>query len=681
MKSTNGSAFLNRGCRDASHATESVNTERTVMLVGKPNVGKSVLFGRLTGHYASVSNYPGTTVDIARGTFAAGGSSWRVLDTPGMYSLTPISEEERVARDLLRDTQADAVVQVADAKNLEMVLPFTLQLIDAGLPVILVLNMMDEARSLGLQINAEQLQRRLGIPVLPATATSGEGVDELLNLLADGRQLGSASPARTPAVDYGKDIEEAIEAVRSMVPSGCGTAESGCGFSPRTRAVLLLKGDEAALSRLRECDEEAARELSAFRSEFEGKTGGKPAFAMAVEERRAAAELSGNVLEKRSAGRRFRERLGRLSMHPATGIPLLLAVLYFGFYRFVGVFGAGTVVDYLEATLFGEILNPLFVSISEQAVPWPVIRELFTGEYGILTMGLKYAVAIILPVVAFFFIVFSVIEDSGYLPRLAMLLDRIFKKIGLSGRAVIPMVLGLGCSTMATMVTRTLASKRERVIATLLLALAVPCSAQLGVMLAILSGTGAALWVWLTAVALLFLVVGRAASVLMPGRAPTFYMEIPPLRLPRIGNVLSKTYTRVLWYLREIVPIFLIASFLLWLGEITGVFGAVIELLSHPLKLMGLPPEAGTVFLFGFFRRDYGAAGLYELASQGVLTGAQVTVAAVALTLFLPCIAQFLMNIKERGLKTGLAISGIVLGLSFTAGIVLHNLFTLAEAL
>jgi ferrous iron transport protein B len=200
-------------------------------------------------------------------------------------------------------------------------------------------------------------------------------------------------------------------------------------------------------------------------------------------------------------------------------------------------------------------------------------------------------------------------------------------------------------------------------------------------MLAILSGTGAAIWIWLATVAILFLVVGRVASLLMPGRAPTFYMEIPPLRMPRLGNVLNKTYTRVFWYIREIVPIFLIASTLIWLGQITGVFGMLIQLLSHPLRLMGLPAEAGTVFLFGFFRRDYGAAGLYELAANGVLSSAQITIAAVALTLFLPCIAQFLINIKERGIKTGLAISGVVLGISFLAGVVLHQLYRIGGAL
>jgi ferrous iron transport protein B len=680
MQTTTKPAPAAGSCHGAAQLFDTDKAQGTIILAGKPNVGKSVLFGRLTGHYTSVSNYPGTTVDIARGSLMAAGKEYRLLDTPGIYSLSPLSEEERVARDLLRETPAQLVVQVADAKNLELVLPFTLQLIDAGLPTVLVLNMMDEARSHGLRIDARRLSEELGIPVVPTTATSGEGVDELLRLIAEEYATDARSSADSqvadapPAVRYSDAIEKAIAELEHLA-AGDGS------FSARAEAILLLRGDEGSLRRLWERDEAAGRRLAELRERLERELGSKLAFALAVEERRIATDIAQKVFTKGQGGRRIRERLSALTMRPLTGIPILMLVLYFGFYRFVGVFGAGTVVDYLEATLFDEILNPFFTAISQQTIPWPVIQQLFTGEYGILTMGLKYAIAIILPVVAFFFIIFSIIEDSGYLPRLAMLLDKIFKKIGLSGRAVIPMVLGLGCSTMATMVTRTLGTRRERVISTLLLALAVPCSAQLGVMLAILSGTGAAIWIWLATVAILFLVVGRVASLLMPGRAPTFYMEIPPLRMPRLGNVLNKTYTRVFWYIREIVPIFLIASTLIWLGQITGVFGMLIQLLSHPLRLMGLPAEAGTVFLFGFFRRDYGAAGLYELAANGVLSSAQITIAAVALTLFLPCIAQFLINIKERGIKTGLAISGVVLGISFLAGVVLHQLYRIGGAL
>jgi len=365
-----------------------------------------------------------------------------------------------------------------------------------------------------------------------------------------------------------------------------------------------------------------------------------------------------------------------MTMNPLTGLPILLLVLYWGLYKFVGKFGAGTVVDFLEGSIFEEYLNPFIVKGAEYIIPWPVLQDLFTGEYGMITLGFRYAVALILPIVTFFFIFFSIIEDTGYLPRLAMLIDRIFKKIGLSGRAVIPMVLGFGCATMATMVTRTLATKRERIIATILLALAVPCSAQLGVMLALLSSRPKATFLWAGIIGCVFLFVGFLTSRILPGERPSFYMEIPPLRLPKFSNIISKTYVRVKWYFKEVLPLFLLASFFIWVGKLTGLFDLIIRLLNGPVKLLGLPPEASKAFLFGFFRRDYGAAGLYDLNKDGMLNGVQLVVSCVTLTLFLPCIAQFLMNIKERGWKTGLAISAFVLFFSFSVGYIVNMVLT-----
>ena len=255
---------------------------------------------------------------------------------------------------------------------------------------------------------------------------------------------------------------------------------------------------------------------------------------------------------------------------------------------------------------------------------------------------------------------------------MAMLIDRVFKVIGLSGRAVIPVVLGFGCDTMATIVTRTQETRRERVITTLLLALAIPCSAQLGVIFAILSGNGMALIIWGGVVALIFLLVGYLASKIIPGERASFYMEVPPLRMPKLSNVLVKTYTRLQWYFTEVLPIFIIASILLWAGKLTGVFDIVISWLEPVVELIGLPSEAAVIFLYGFFRRDFGAAGLYDLHSSGVLLGVPLVVAAVTLTLFIPCIAQFSVMLKERGVKTALAIGIFVFPFAFFVGFVLN---------
>jgi len=370
----------------------------------------------------------------------------------------------------------------------------------------------------------------------------------------------------------------------------------------------------------------------------------------------------------------FGERLSALTMNPITGVPLVLIVLYFGLFKFVGGFGAGTLVDFLEGTLFEGFLNPWAINLAEQTIPWYWLKELLVGEYGLFTLGVRYAIAIVLPIVGAFFIAFAAIEDSGYFPRLAMLVDRVFKKIGLNGRAVIPMVLGFGCDTMATVVTRTLETTRERIIATLLLSLAIPCSAQLGVIFGLLSGVQGALLVWILSMVLVFLLVGFLAAKVVPGERPMFYMELPPMRLPQVGNVLVKTLTRMQWYFLEIFPLFMIASVLLWAGKMTGALEWLVRAMEPVMGALGLPNDVAAAFILGFFRRDFGAAGLYDLQKDGVLDPVQLTVAAVTLTLFVPCVAQFLIMKKERGWKVSLGIFFMVTGLAFTVGWLLNKL-------
>jgi ferrous iron transport protein B len=392
----------------------------------------------------------------------------------------------------------------------------------------------------------------------------------------------------------------------------------------------------------------------------------------AVDRRVAERTLDGVVSDPDRGEAGLRDRLGLALARPLTGIPILLLVLYLGLYQFVGVFGAGTVVAWLEESLFERRLNPFFELVFGAIIPWDWLRSLFVGDFGALTLGVRYAVAIILPIVGTFFLFFSVLEDSGYFPRLALLVDRIFKRIGLSGRAVIPMVLGFACGTMATMVTRTLESRRERVLSTLLLALAIPCSAQLGVIVAILAGNGAALVVLGLVLAGVFLLVGWLAARVLPGEAPVFHMELPPLRLPRAGNVLTKTASRMQWYFMEVLPLFLLASVILWVGDLTGLLQAALRGLTPVVGLLGLPAETAQPFLFGFFRRDYGAAGLFDLNQQGLLSGVELTVAAVTLTLFVPCVAMFLMMLKERGVRTALGIVAFVVPFAFGVGALLN---------
>jgi ferrous iron transport protein B len=658
----------NTGCHDGSR--EDTSGLPLIAIVGSPNVGKSVLFNALTGAYVTVSNYPGTTVEVARGKSRLGSTEAGVIDTPGMYKLLPITEEESVARGILLREQPDAVLHVVDAKNLKRMLPMTLQLIEAGLPVVLDVNLMDEAERLGVKVNVAALERILGIPVIATALTLNWGTEQLKEQLAT--YLNGCNKARTTSPPEGKLVYPSIieGAIQEIEASLTGVYP----LSRRAIAVLLLQEDAEVIRQVQQQEGPEIVSIQRITAETRAQLSQPITLVIARIQQDAAQSILKQVLflpEQRVSG--FGERLSAAMINPATGIPILLIALFL-LYEFVGVLGAQTLVDFLEEVVFGEHINPWADQMLETLVPWQVGRDLFGGQYGMITLGLRYAVAIILPIVGTFFLAFSIIEDSGYLPRLAMLIDRVFKKIGLNGRAVIPMVLGFGCDTMATIVTRTLETRRERILSTFLLALAVPCSAQLGVMLGLLAGQPVLLGLWVVIVAGVFLLVGYLSAKVMPGELPTFYMELPPLRMPTFTNVLVKTYTRMEWYFREVFPVFILASLFIWLGQLTGLFNLVVNALEPIVNWIGLPDETAVAFLFGFFRRDYGAAGLYDL--RNFMNGAQLIVATTTLTLFVPCIAQFSITIKERGWKTALAIFAFIFPFAFMVGGLLNWLLT-----
>lgn len=628
-----------------------------VALIGAPNVGKSLLFNRLTGAYVTVSNYPGTSVEVVRGTTRINGQSVQVLDTPGLYSLLTTTEEERVTQRIVLSGEADVLVHVVDTKSLPRMLPLTLQLLEVGRPLVLALNMSDEAERIGLEIEIDTLADRLGVEVVAVSAIQNRGIEKLR------AAIGRARTAPRPT--YANGVGDAIATVRNQL---LGTY----AVDPTALVSLVLQGDRETASLIAEQEPERGADAFARANLAVTHFGGPGPYRIAVERQRTADTLLNDVIARpQDRATAWRDRLGDLLVTPWTGVPVLLIVLYVGLYKFVGQFGAGTLVDLIESRLFEAHLNPYLERVF-LGMPWEWLRTLFVGDYGLLTLGLRYAVAIILPIVGTFFVFFSVLEDSGYFPRLALLVDRTFKRIGLSGRAVIPMVLGFACDTMATMVTRTLETRRERVLATLLLALAIPCSAQLGVIIGVLSSSSLAFGVWAFVLLLTFLLVGLVSAKLLPGESATFHMEIPPLRVPRLANVAMKTYTRMHWYFLEVLPLFLVASVMLWIGDLTGAFGWTVRQMAPLVNALGLPAETAAMFLFGFFRRDYGAAGLFDMSQQGLLNARQLTVAAVTLTLFVPCIAQFLMMIRERGWKFALGVLAFVTPFAFGVGALLN---------
>jgi ferrous iron transport protein B len=630
-----------------------------VYLVGNPNVGKSVLFNALTGSYAVVSNYPGTTVEVSRGTAEIAGGRVEIIDTPGMYSLRPITDEERVSRDILLSGEG-SIVHVVDAKNLPRMLPLTLELAMMGRPLVLALNLMDEAGRAGVHIDTARLSTALGIPVVEMVATKGEGLADLRSLV-----YSAPPPPPTPQVSFPAPVESAIKALEDDGPAG----------ARRFWALHLLEGDPAAAGLYPHAQRRVEEARNLLGSPARQRA--LPADVAQAFHEAAKALLNGVYRDSVRRGPPAAQRLDGLLLNPWTGFPILGLVIYLGLYQFVGVLGGGTLVNFLENTVFGNWINPWFEKLFTVIVPWDALRGLFVGEYGMFTLGVRYATAIILPVVGTFFLAFSVLEDTGYLPRLAMMLDRLFKGIGLNGRAVIPLVLGFGCDTMATMVTRILETKRERVIATFLLALSIPCAAQIGIILGLLAGHPKALALWAIIMLGIFVVAGTLMSRLLPGERPTFFMELPPLRWPTLKNVWSKTVSRMGWYFMEIFPLFILASALIWIGQVTRLFEKVVAWVVPLVEFLGLPSEAAVAFLFGFFRRDYGAAGLYDLQHNGALTGNQLLVATVTLTIFLPCVAQFLIMCKERGWGPTLAMSAIILATAFSVGWMLKTALVL----
>ncbi len=764
----------------AAESSPEVGAPR-ILLVGNPNVGKSVIFGHLTGKYVAVSNYPGTTVEVSRGTMRLGGKSYEVIDTPGVNSLVPQSEDERVTRDMLISSQPDLLIQVADAKNLRRTLLITSQLVELGIPMVLVLNLMDEARHRNIEIDVAGLSGMFGIPVIPTVATEGEGLQQLNRAI--GQAIGQSQPPLDPLAESRNRIIEA-DAVSSQV---AGLLSSGGSMLPvqltlewlqtrdsglrgavidrlglddtgrealETTHRLTLRSLSTRLDELRTAllDEvtgrfkkvlpglaaeardsqsltvaylmlaigmvvflytEAASLLNQFIGPYLGWTvptpysiangwfdqtlipgatewlaghglGAVGTILFGTLNAETGAWESGFLYPALTQltliiapviiplafvlyrSRRFAEKLGRWSREWQTGAPFLIVVLLL-MYEFVGVVGAGTLVDAFETTLFNQYLTPPL----QRLIPPGFVYDFLVGDYGLVSVGLTYALAIVLPIVFTFFIAFGLLEDSGYLPRLAILSDRLFRVMGLNGKAVLPMVLGLGCDTMATMTTRILATKKERIIATLLLVLGVPCSAQLGVILGITSSisAGAVLTVFGVVVSQMFL-VGYLSSKIIPGRRGDFIFEIPPIRVPIFRNVWTKTRLRIKWYLKEALPLFVLGTLILFVldrlriptpwGSLSGLAALERTLAPVVTGILQLPAETARVLILGFLRRDYGAAGLFDLVRTGQMDVVQIVTSLIVLTLFIPCVANFFMMIREHGTRKALLMLAFI---------------------
>ena len=555
------------------------------MLVGNPNVGKSAIFSHLSGTYAEVSNFPGTTVEAMAG-------KWRskpLIDAPGTYGLGDHSEEERITTELIDG--AAVVINVVDAAHLDRDLFLTLQLVESRVPMVIALNLVDEARKAGTEPDATHLERELGVPVVPTVAVTGEGLDELARAIEHARP-GSWS----------------------------------------------LSGDDD------------------------------------IARRRAADGLYAAVVHQAGQRRRFADWLERASVTLHWGLPML-AVSLAAIYLLVGVAVAQHLVGFTEARLGEQLWEPFARSIVDGIGIGGPIREILVGEFGLLTMTVTYVVFLLAPLVAAFYFALALLEDSGFLPRVATLVDRLLSAIGLNGRAVIPIILGFGCVTMGTITTRLLSTKREKTIATALLNFAIPCSAQLAVIAALLAGFGGG-WVFAYAaiIFLMLVTVGTALDRALPGKPTPLLIELPPLRLPRPGAVARKTLTKGFWFMQEATPWFVAGALIVAVLQVTGGL-ELWQRLLRPMMVswLHLPAETARAIVMGLVRRDFGAAGLYDMG----LGPAQALIALVVITLFVPCVASIMVMAKEHGARTALRIWLGTWIVAFTVGGLLARILAL----
>ncbi len=651
------------------HVLGNASDVPVLALAGNPNVGKSVIFNYLSGMYVEVSNFPGTTIEISKATYR----DYELCDTPGIYGVSSFNDEETTARDILLD--ADVVLNVVDAVHLERDLFLTRQLIDMGKRLCVVVNMMDEAKRRAIAIDIPKLSSMLGVPVIGVTAVRRHSLDAIHELI---------DQAREGVMDDG--LHERLHAMLGFTGS-------------QAEALLALEGDGVLRTR-----HGVPESVPSDRD------------AIYIARRNTVNSILERVQSDAQVRTRFAQALGRAAVSPILGFPLFVVILYL-VYQFVGVFVAQDVVDITENAIGhaivehqmkaliarsaatridlvkedGEGREVVFethrfpdgtaarheewshaltqASLNDADVrftytsPW--ITMLF-GEFGAVSMTLIYLVFLLLPLVLGFYFALSILEDSGYLPRLAALVDRALRTVGLNGRAVIPLILGFGCVTMATITTRLLGTQREKTIATAILQLAIPCSAQLGVIGALLAGAGMEAVLAYTAIILVFLVaVGTILNKSLPGETSSLLLNLPPMRLPRLTNVLIKTGYRSWFFLKEATPWFFIGAAVISVLQVSGWLEGIQETLQ-PLVVswLKLPPEAATAFVMGLVRRDFGAAGLYALT----LTPFQTVAALVTMTLFVPCVASLMIMFKERGMRQGMIIWIGSLLLAFLVG-------------
>ncbi len=564
---------------------------KKILLMGNPNTGKSTVFNRLTGTNVIISNYPGTTVDFTQGKMRIGEEEMMVIDVPGTYSLDPNDEAQKVAMKMFKE--GDLVINVVDATGLEKSLNLTMQLIKERKPLMVAINFWDEAKHKGISIDAQKLEKILGIPCVPTCAVTGEGIKELTERLKE---------AKPPQFDY------------------------------------------------------------------ENK-----------EKWHVIGDIINHTQDLRHRHHTLGERLGDISVIPAFGIPLALVVLFIAF-KIVRFIGEG-LIGYVFEPGFEKLWTPLMLRLSALLGSGGFIHNILIGNliegeidygqsFGLLTTGIFVPIGAVLPYVFGFYIMLSVLEDCGYLPRLAVLVDGLMHHLGIHGFAIIPMMLGLGCNVPGILSTRILETKRERFIAATLLSIAVPCAALQAMIVGLMGkDVVVGLTVAYGTLLVVWVVLGLLMAHLVRGESLEIFVEIPPYRRPYIRDLLKKIWIRIRWFIKEAIPFVLLGVFIVNILYILGIIQFVGKYTAPVISgTFGLPKEAVGALLVGFLRKDVAVGMLAPLA----LTLKQRIIASVVLTMYFPCVATFATLIRELGPIDMLKATAIMLASVLIVGRILN---------
>ncbi len=621
---------------------------KKIAIVGLPNTGKSQVFNNLTGTYTLVANYPLTTIETARAKCNINGQSYEIIDTPGMHCLYIHSEEELQVRDMIFSEKPDVIIQCIDANQLKQSLTLTADLLELETPMVISLNAIDETAKKGIWIDSTGLSRVLGVPVIESIAVNGIGTNQL---------KAAISKARTGkwSVKYGEIIDTGISTIVSQLPEDL--------YFKRKVAVLLLLNDPFLTGYLTKKYGpkkivQLTEQVNRIKKQFRANIG------QAINNKRAhwVDELVENTTRKqRIEPNQFATGFARLSRHPVFGIPILLLVLFIMYLLVVNV--ANVITGWMDRTLWVPVEAKIgsFVTIG-----W--LNEFLIGDYGILSLGLANAFLTVLPILTVFFFAFNILEDVGYIPNLCVLTKRIFDKLGLSGSAIMPLVLGFGCKTMATLTTKSLKSKKERYIAIYLIAFAIPCAPQMALNMSILGRMGVmAFMIAFSTLVIVEIVAGVALNkILKEEQRSDFLQELPAIRLPNPKAVIIKTYYRLWWFIKEAVPVFIYAAAAMFVIDKIGLLNAAKNVLEPVMtRFLGLPLEMVDALILCMARHEAAAGMIIKLIQAGKLNYVQCIIAVTITTMFVPCFANIVAMIKQLGAKRALSMAVIINASSF----------------